>query len=153
MGLIKRVVRRKVQAPLKRAVRQRARQVSVKCGTCGKRYTNPLAHACAVSTDFKRRKAAAERAEKRERQAQRRRDAAARRRETARARRKAAADRRKAAAAERRRKAREKRPAAARRPAARQAHDYRLCRDDECARHACRAYRDGLEDCPLEHVT
>lgn len=138
VGLFKKVIRKRVRQPLKRAVDQRARRVSVECPKCRKRYTNPLAHTCAVSTDFKRRKAAAARAEKRD---------------AARARRKAAADRRKAAAAERRRKAREKRPAAARRPATRQSHDYRLCRDEECPRHACRAYRDGLEDCPLEHVT
>ena len=121
MGLFKQVIRKRVRQPLRRAVRQRARRVSVECPKCHKRYANPLAHTCAVSTDFKRRKAAA--------------------------------DRRKAAAAERRRRAREKRAAPARRPPARQAHDYRLCRDGECARHACRAYRDGLEDCPLEHVT
>lgn len=75
------------------------------------------------------------------------------RREAAKARRKAAADRRKAAAAERRRKAREKRSAPARKSPARQAHDYRLCRDQECPRHSCKAYRDGILDCPLEHVT
>lgn len=149
MGLIKRIVRKRVRQPLKRAVRQRARRVSVECPKCRKRYANPLAHTCAVSTDFKRRRAAAARAEKHDRERQRRRESAARRRETARARRKAAADRRKAAAAERRRKARAKRPAPARKPA----HDYRLCRDEECARHACRAYRDGLGDCPLEHAT
>jgi hypothetical protein len=152
VGLLKRVIRKRVRQPLKRAACQRARQVSVECPKCHKRYANPLTHTCAVSTDFKRRKAAAARAEKRERERQRRRESAARRRETARARRKAAADRRRAAAAERRRKAREKRRAPARKPPARQAHDYRLCRDEECARHACRAYRDGITDCPLEHA-
>ena len=133
MGLIKRVVRQKVKTPVKRAARQQARKASVKCGTCGKRYANPLAHTCAPKSDFKKRKRAAERQQKRE---------------AARARKQAAAERRKAAAAERRKNAAGKRPAPARRPA----HDYRLCRDDECARHACRAYKDGVADCPLNHA-
>jgi hypothetical protein len=128
MGLIKRAFRRKVKTPLKRAARQQARKVSVKCGTCGKRYANPLAHTCAPKSDFRRRKAAPGRKAKRE---------------AARERRKAAADRRKAAAAERRRQAKAKRPAGGGRPPA---HDYRLCRDEDCARHACRAYKDGLAD-------
>lgn len=143
MGLIKRTV--------KRAVRQQARKVAVTCGTCGKRYSNPLTHVCAPKSDFKQRKAAAGRRPKAEAARQRKREAAARKREAAKARRKAAAERRKAAAAERRKKAAAKRSAPARRPA-RPAHDYRLCRDPECPRHACKAYRDGITDCPLEHV-
>lgn len=75
MGLIKRMIRRKVKAPLKRAARKQARRVSVKCGKCGKRYTNPLAHTCTVRTDFAKRRRAAERRER-----------AARKREAARAR-------------------------------------------------------------------
>lgn len=130
MGLIEQAFRRKVKTPLKRAARQQARKASVKC-SCGKRYTNPLAHTCAPKSDFKRRKAAEERQRKRE---------------AARERKRAAAERRKAAAAARRSKAR---PSPARRPPA---HDYRLCRDEECAKHACRAYKDGVADCPLEHV-
>ena len=31
-------------------------------------------------------------------------------------------------------------------------HDYRTCKDADCARVACVAYRDGLADCPLDHV-
>lgn len=134
MGLIKRAIRQKVKTPAKRAVRQQARRVSVKCGTCGKRYVNPLTHVCAPKSDFRKRKREAERAA---------------RRDAARARKKAAAERRKAAAAERRRKAREKR-SAPRSP--RPQHDYRLCHDEDCRRHACVAYRDGIADCPLEHV-
>lgn len=152
MGLIRRLFRRKVKAPLKRAVRRKVTRparkrvqlaTSVKCKTCGKRYTNPLTHVCTVRTDFKRRKAAADRAAKRERERQRRREAAARRREKAKARRKAAADRRKAAAAERRRRAREKRPAP--RPA-RPQHDFRTCEDDDCRRYACVGYKAGYAD-------
>lgn len=134
MGLIKRVIRQKAGTPARRAARQQARRVSVKCKTCGKRYVNPLTHVCAPKSDFAKRRREAERAA---------------RREAARARKKAAAERRKAAAAERHRKAREKR-SAPRSP--RPQHDYRLCRDEDCQRYACVAYKDGVADCPLEHV-
>jgi hypothetical protein len=110
---------------IKRAARKQARRASVKCGTCGKRYTNPLAHVCKPKSDFKSRTRAAERDRKRE---------------AARERRKAAAGRRKAAAAARRAKA------GTARSAPRTAHDYRTCRDGDCARHACAAYRDGYTD-------
>lgn len=138
MGLIKRLVRRKVRTPLKRAVQRKVTRparkriglaASVKCRTCGRRYTNPLAHTCTVRTDFRRRKAAAGRAVKRE---------------AAKARRRAAADRRKAAAADRRRKAREKRSAP--RSAPRPQHDFRACQDDDCRRYACVGYKAGYAD-------
>lgn len=141
MGLIKRTVRKKVKQPVKRAVRRKVTRparrkaehvTSVKCGTCGKRYTNPLTHTCTVKTDFRKRKAAAGRQAKRER---------------AKARRKAAADRRKAAAAARRQKARST-PAPKRAPQ----HDYRTCDDGDCRRAACAAFKEGIEACPLEHV-
>lgn len=153
MGLVKRLIRRKVKTPVKHAVRRKVTRparrriefaTSVKCRTCGRRYTNPLTHTCTVRTDFKRRKAAAERAARRERERQRKRAAAAQKRERAKARRKAAADRRKAAAADRRRKAREKRSAP--RSAARPQHDFRTCQDDECRRYACVGYKAGYAD-------
>lgn len=156
MGLIQRLIRRKVKTPLKRAVRRKVtrparrrweRATSRECPACRKRYTNPLAHHCAPKSDFRKRKAAAERAVKRAKERQRRREVAARRRERAKARRKAAADRRRAAAAERRRKAREKR--AAPRPA-RPPHDYRACQDDECRRYACVGYKAGYADCEAD---
>ena len=121
---------------IKRTARKQARRASVKCGTCGKRYTNPLTHVCTPKSDFKSRTRAAERERKRE---------------AARKRRREAADRRKAAAAERRKRARAKR-SAARRPSARPAHDYHLCRDEDCTRTACRAYAEGMIACPREHV-
>ena len=136
MGLIKRTVRRKAVTPVKRAARKQARRASVKCKACGKRYVNPLTHVCAPKSDFRSRRSAADRAAKRE---------------AARERRKAAADRRKAAAAERRKRARAKR-SAGRRPSARPGHDYRLCRDGDCTRTACRAYQEGIADCPIEHA-
>jgi hypothetical protein len=159
MGMIgrtlKRAFRRKAVTPARRAIRRKItrparkrieRASSVTCSTCGKRYTNPLTHTCAVRTDFKKRKAAAGRRAAAELRRQRRREAAARKRAAAKARRKAAADRRKAAAAARRQAA--KRSQAPRRLPA---HDYHTCGDQDCRRHACVAYRDGIEDCPLPH--
>lgn len=136
MGLIRRVIRRKIRTPVKRAARRQLRRVSAECQVCHKRYTNPLTHTCVVKTDFGKRKRAGERRAKAE---------------ARRARRKAAADRRKAAAAERRKAARAKRSAPARRPS-RPQHDYRLCRDQDCERYACVAYRDGIADCPRDHA-
>jgi membrane protein involved in colicin uptake len=153
MGLIKRKVRsvisRKVKRPVKRKVRQAASQATITCGTCGKRYTNPLTHTCTVKTDYRKRQAA----EKRRQATAVRRRKAAEKRAAARARRKAAADRRKAAAAARRKTAAKPRTPGAR-PAASK-HDYRTCRDEECERYACTVYRigheDGIHDCPLPH--
>lgn len=101
------------------------------CGTCGRRYANPFTHTCTVKTDYKKRK-----------RQQVRKAATAERRK----RRKAAAARRKAAAKARKSAART-RPRRPRPPA----HDYRTCRDQECERYGCRAYRQGIEDCPLSH--
>jgi hypothetical protein len=135
MGVIKRTWRRKAVTPLRRKARTQARRPSVKCGTCGKRYTNPLAHTCAPKSDFRGRKRDAERQRKRE---------------AARKRRKAAADRRRAAAAARRAKAKAKRSGPRRAPG-RQAHDYHVCRDGDCTRTACKAYVEGIADCPRDH--
>jgi hypothetical protein len=116
--------------------------VTATCPKCRKRLGNPLTHVCVIRTDFRKRKAAAERRAKAARKAartrERRQAAAARRREAA-ARRRAAARARKAAA-----KARPKRP----RPPA---HDYRTCNDPECEKYGCLAYRQGLDDCPRPH--
>ncbi len=154
MGLIKRTVRRKITRPARRKAKSTARRATVKCGTCGKRYANPLTHTCTVRTDFRQRQAAQARqqkaarrraaaADKRQRAAERRRQRAA----AAKARRKAAADRRKAATAERRKAARTRTPG----PRPRQAHDYRTCRDEDCERHVCTVFREGIEACPLPH--
>jgi hypothetical protein len=124
---MKRAFGQKVKTPLRRKARTQARRASVKCGTCGKRYTNPLSHTCAPKSDFRQRK-----------------------REAAKARRKDAADRRRAAAAERRRKAKAKR-SGPRRPSGRPAHDYHACSDGDCTRTACKAYVEGIGDCPRDH--
>jgi hypothetical protein len=115
-------------------------KVTVTCRTCGK--PRGLNHTCVIRTDFRKRKAAAERKAKAARKAQKRRErrqAAAARRKEAAARRIAAARARKAAA-----RTRPKRP----RPPA---HDYRTCADPECERYGCLAYRQGVEDCPRSH--
>lgn len=119
----------KAKTRAKRAVRRAA---SRECPKCHKRYSNPLTHTCAPKSDFKQRQRA---------------DEQQRKRDQAKARRKDAADRRKAAAADRRAKARS-RPATSQRAPQ---HDYRTCRDDDCRRAACLAFREGIEACPLEH--
>ena len=125
--------------PGKRRRRRSAVQnpVTWECSACHR--PRGLRHTCDPRKgDFKARKrkaATAERQRKRkavrERQAARRRQAAAERRARERARREAA---------------RKRRP----RPRAPQ-HDYATCRDRDCMRHPCLAYRQGLEDCPLPH--
>ncbi len=117
------------------------------CKTCGKSYSNPLGHVCTVKTDFRKRKAAGTRRaaaeEKRKKAAaERAREVTARRarreKETA-ARR---ARRTREDEGRRKRRAKEKAPAGR---APRQAHDYRKCRDEDCARPVCEAYREGVD--------
>lgn len=100
------------------------------CPRCGKETRNPLSHTCSPKSDFKKRRRAAERAEKtrlrRERERKRKAEAAARR--------KAAAAKRRAEA---KAKPRRKRTAA---------HVPRLCQDAECQRYGCLKYREGWED-------
>jgi hypothetical protein len=105
-------------------------RLTATCSKCGKRMGSPLRHVCATKTDFRKRKAKAKR------------DAAtAKRREK----RKAAAARKRARVAERRK------AAAARRRKGRQApakprHDYQTCREDDCQRQACQAWREGRKE-------
>ncbi len=123
----------------------------VRCGRCGKRYSNPLTHACVVRMDRKtkppRRSMKPEvsvalvtcgtcgksYANPLAHVCQVR---------TAFKRRLAADKKRKAAEAKRAKR----RPAAPRRrPPARPAHSYRACRDPGCERQACEAWREGYE--------
>ena len=141
-----------------RAVTGRARQPKRKrrplftCGTCGKGYSSPLGHACAGGGDFatkarakKRADAAAAAREKRKtdraaaRKKEQERVAEVRRHERARARERVAAARR----AERARAPRGRPGQARPRP---QRHDYQNCRDADCQRTACEAYREGFAD-------
>ncbi len=111
-------------------------RVTLTCTAC--RRPRGLRHDCHPKSDFKaRRRKQAAGARRRKRKAVRDRQAARRRQ--------AAADRR---ARERARKAAaRKRPPRPRQPQ----HDYATCRDRDCSRHPCLAYRQGIEDCPLSH--
>lgn len=115
-----------------------------RCGSCGKRYSNPLGHVCGKGGDFarrrKREKASGRRAREREvRAARRAKEADARR-----------ARRRREDDARRGRRSRETAATAARkrkaasRPA-RPAHPYESCRDRACERIPCTAWREGYE--------
>lgn len=125
---------------LKRAIRRGL----ITCRSCGKRHSNPLTHVCAGGGGFDRKRATAERraktAARRQRETEARRRRRAREEEARRARR----DRDREAARARRAKSGTKAGAPASR-AKRQAHEYRTCRDRDCARQACEAYRDGIE--------
>lgn len=89
-----------------------------KCGSCGQSYANPLTHACPSRPgDFERRKAAAEKRQRREKREQ-----LARQRKAERARRRAQGG-----------------------PQRRTGHRYDTCRDADCQRLPCRAYREGID--------
>jgi hypothetical protein len=123
------------------------RRFRLRCGSCGKRYQNPLTHVCASpKADFRKRQTAhAKRQAAADRKARR---AAVRKRETEarRARRKREEDARRARRGKERAavRARTAKAAPASRPR-RPAHPYRTCRDGDCQRPACLAYREGIE--------
>jgi hypothetical protein len=121
----------------RRRTRLKAPGLAWTCATCRKQ--RGLVHTCAPKSDFKSRKKRHERRRKAERKAERKREAAQRKREAAR--------RRKAAAAARRKEAKSAR-AGRPRPAP---HDYRTCRDAECPKYGCVAFRAGIEACPEPH--
>jgi hypothetical protein len=118
-------------------------------GTCGRRYRNPITHTCTVKTDFKQRVTAQARAaataEKRKKAAAvRAKEVAARRARRAREDAARKTRRQREDEARKARRAKAAKPAAARsrpthpRPSA--------CRDADCERPVCLAYRDGFED-------
>ena len=116
---------------------------ALRCGTCGKRYANPLTHTCSSPRgDFKARRRRAATVERR-----RKRKAAAERRKARR--KQAAADRR---ARERARKAAAKK-ARSPRPRARSgdAHEPGTCGNRDCPKYGCKAYWAGMDDCPGGH--
>jgi hypothetical protein len=140
-----------------RAVTGRARRQKRKrrplftCGRCGRGYSSPFGHVCAGGGDFAKRTRAKKRADeaaarrekrKADRAATKRRErdqtGEARKAENGRSRTRVAAARK----AERAKAAR-KRPPSRPRP---QRHDYRNCRDHDCQRDACEAYREGVAD-------
>lgn len=108
------------------------------CGTCGK-TRGPL-HTCSQRTDFKARRRKAATADRR-----RKRKATAAKR----------AARRKQAAAERRARDRARKRAARKAPRTRtrsgEAHEPGSCGDRDCQKYGCRAYWQGMDDCPGPH--
>jgi len=149
-------IRRKVTLPAKRAVRKQIRRRPLfHCGSCGKQYNNMFGHTCGSKGDFGKRRKAAKRAaaaavrktrRAAERQKQNERVARVRQRERGRAAGRVSVTRRRerAKADERVARARNK-PRRAPRPRP-SSHDYRNCRDHDCERQACEAYREGLID-------
>lgn len=143
-----RVITRRARQPRKK------RRALFECGRCGKKHSNPLGHTCSGGGDFKRRAAAAQRAET---SRQRRADESARRKRergrvaAARSDERAKAARRVAAARVRERERADARVARAKGPRraaagrSRTAHPYQSCRDQDCARPACVAFREGVE--------
>lgn len=124
--------------------------VVASCPSCGKQGS-PLTHVCSNRGDFAkrqrtagRRKAAAERKARRDEQRRRtnERVAAARRAERQKA---AERLRREQARAAERVKAAKAKARPPRKPG-RPRHDYRTCRDHDCERVACEAYREGVAD-------
>ena len=106
--------------------------VTWQCPSCHK--SRGLIHTCAPKSDFKKRKRAA--ARKRATDERRRRRKAVRERQAA---------RRRQAAAGRRARERARRPTKTRTPRPRPpAHDYHVCRDEDCGKYGCTAFRDGV---------
>jgi hypothetical protein len=119
--------------------RQRAtvrNPVTWACGTCGK--TRGPRHTCSQRTDFKARRRKAATADRR-----RKRKAAAAKR----------AARRKQAAADRRARdrARKKNTRAAPRRRTGNGHEPGTCGDRDCQKYGCKAYWQGMGDCPGPH--
>ena len=108
-----------VRRPAGRTKIKAPRVMLVSCGSCGKPYVNPLSHVCPgrPAGDFKRRKTAAARRERKRKAEQLRRQ---RREETARRRAQGG-------------------------PQRSTGHRYDTCRDPDCRRALCRAYREGVE--------
>lgn len=116
----------------------------IKCGQCGKRYSSPLTHECVITPG---RRPVRTRVKPRVMI-----DCPKCKRPvtsplthvcTIRT------DFRRRLAAQKKRQAAEKR---ARARAAAPQHDYHSCTGQDCQRRTCMAYREGIADCPLEHM-
>ena len=115
------------------------RPVTWECGSC--HMPRGLVHNCAPKSDFKARKRK-QATRKRQADRKRRRQAAAERRRA----------RRRQAAAERRARARARKPAPKRSPRARgESHEPGTCGNRDCPKFGCKAYWQGMEDCPGPH--
>ena len=110
--------------------------VQWECGTCHR--PRGLAHACAPKSDFKARKRKAATAERR------------RRRKAVTARR---AERRRLAAAQRRARDKARKALGTRKPGTSrqrgETHEPGTCGDRDCPKYGCKAYWQGMEDCPM----
>lgn len=103
------------------------------CTGCGKPLGNPFTHVCSNAGDFRKRRNKAAAAARRKKVN----DRVAGVRKTER-------DRANARVAAVRAKHKAKGKAAPRKPAER--HDYHACRDKDCARIACQAWKEGLAE-------
>jgi hypothetical protein len=135
---------------------------------CGKSYSNPLGHVCSSGRDFKRR--GATHTKSTAAAAVREKKAAARAKETAarQARRQREDEGRRARRAKETAAARGRKKAPGSRPARPEHPRYSACRDEDCERTGCVAYReghetgralgydegfpDGVAACPLGHI-
>jgi hypothetical protein len=125
MNFVERLIDRKIRKPARAAVR---RAVTRWCPECQKQAE--LFHTCEIKTDFRSRRRTAERRTRTVQRRQSARDAAGRRKERLN-------ERRKLTAADRR---------------AGRAHPYQECTDRGCRRPQCLAYKEGIANCPLEHI-
>ena len=116
-----------------------APQASRACSSCGKPYANPLTHVCSNRGDFAKRKRAA----KRKAAADKRKAETAVRQAKVRARVADVRKKEKAKADSRVKAARTRRKAPAKPRAPRDRHEYQACRDEDCTRLACGAFREG----------
>jgi len=146
---------RAITARARHPRKRKKRRALFTCGRCGKSYSSPLGHACTGGGDFAKRRRGLQRAgATRQRQAaaaatrqrERNKVSAARQAERDKAATRVAAARRAERARADARVARAKggRPPAARRPQA--THGYRSCREDDCQRPACEAWREGVAE-------
>jgi hypothetical protein len=121
-----------------------------KCGTCGKRYSNPLTHVCVTRIGQRQ-----QRTKIRPRVSK----------DCSRCGKpvgnplthvcKTRTDFKSRLAAQKRSKAKRRGRASKQGRPAQQQHDYRSCRDEACERQRCQVYREGfeagVENCPREH--
>ena len=115
------------------------RPVTWECGSCHR--PRGLRHTCVIRTDFKKRKRAAGRKRATAERRKRRQLTAAKRKL-----------RRELAAAERRARDGGRKPAPKRSPRPRgESHEPGTCGNRDCPRFGCKAYWQGMADCPGPH--
>ena len=143
--------RPRLKTRIKRRIRSEVRKRPLfRCGSCGKQYSNPFGHVC-TGGGLKKQRAAYER--RQAATARREREKAAR--QVRRQREEGARKKRRQREDEQRRERRAREKAKARKPRrpGRPAHDYANCRDHDCERTACEAWRDGYAACADDTAT